>query len=303
MGVPDLTASDATRVDEANDMANYIVELLSLMEEKGRWGILENPFNSYLWELPKVRSLWAAGFADTQYYACSWGGWRAKDQRLLSNIDEIKLIRARCRHMHQKGEWQPRKTKGRWVYPSSEEAEYTATLCFAIAAATSWWAVRVGRAKLRVLHMPVKDETTPRTFSGSVRPDVHNFTELGAEMGLVPPVLQDWECKLWQQFLPEADTVESVRPAVSADNSTISAIPQQLAFYWSQAKMTEGILQQFPAGWLTAKDIPYLEDVLTEPCFCAYHTWWHTRGQKLTDSVPPRLGLLGQQSKHGSTAR
>ena len=40
------------------------------------------------------------------------------------------------------------------VFPSHEEAEYTAPLAFAIAVSTSWWAVRTGHAKLRVPRMP-----------------------------------------------------------------------------------------------------------------------------------------------------
>ena len=40
------------------------------------------------------------------------------------------------------------------VYPSHEEAEYTAVLAFAIAVSASWWAVRVGRAQLQVPRMP-----------------------------------------------------------------------------------------------------------------------------------------------------
>ena len=43
---------------------------------------------------------------------------------------------------------------GQRIFLSHEEAEYTAPLAFAIAVSTSWWAVRVGRAKLRVPRMP-----------------------------------------------------------------------------------------------------------------------------------------------------
>ena len=40
------------------------------------------------------------------------------------------------------------------IYPSSEEAEYSAGLAFAIAVSLSWWAVRVGRAILQVPRLP-----------------------------------------------------------------------------------------------------------------------------------------------------
>ena len=85
-------------------MAIFIVELLCKMDDSDRGVSLRTLFNSYLWELPKVRSLRAAGFEDTQYYACAWGGWRTKNQRLLSNMEEMKLISACCQHKHQKDE-------------------------------------------------------------------------------------------------------------------------------------------------------------------------------------------------------
>ncbi|CAJ1350926.1 unnamed protein product, partial [Effrenium voratum] len=39
-------------------------------------------------------------------------------------------------------------------YPSKAEAEYTAVLAFSIAVAASWWAARVGKARLTVPRMP-----------------------------------------------------------------------------------------------------------------------------------------------------
>ena len=40
------------------------------------------------------------------------------------------------------------------MYPSHEEAEYTAPLAFSIAVAASWWAGRMGIARLHVPRMP-----------------------------------------------------------------------------------------------------------------------------------------------------
>ena len=59
-----------------------------------------------------------------------------------------------CHHSHSPHEWTPYLQDGRTVYPSKEEAEYTAVLAFAIAVAASWWAGRVGRAKLHVPRLP-----------------------------------------------------------------------------------------------------------------------------------------------------
>ena len=50
---------------------------------------------------------------------------------------------------HAADEWQPYLQNGQRVFPS-KEAEYTASLAFGIAVSASWWAVRMGLAKLHV---------------------------------------------------------------------------------------------------------------------------------------------------------
>ena len=65
-------------------------------------------------------------------------GARCKAQRLRHNIDEI-------------ASWPDLQCQaGQRVFPSKEEAEYTASLAFGIAVSASWWAARVGLAKLHV---------------------------------------------------------------------------------------------------------------------------------------------------------
>ena len=63
-----------------------------------------------------------------------------------------------CRHFHSHTEWDPHHcADGSTWYPSKEEAEYTAALVFHIAVAVSWWAGRLGKAKLRVPRAPPVD--------------------------------------------------------------------------------------------------------------------------------------------------
>ena len=95
--------------------------------------------------------------------ACCWGGARKKQQALESNLPEIQALKSSCHHVHSKSEWTPyRGAEGAMIYPSSGEAEYTADLAFAMALALSWWAVRNGRAKLRVPRAPVASEAGKR---------------------------------------------------------------------------------------------------------------------------------------------
>lgn len=83
-------------------------------------------------------------------------------QRLQHNIEEIvQWPRADCNHFQDPQEWEPWVQDGQRHDQSAEESEYTAELCFAIAAAASWWAVRTGYAKLYVPRSP-----SPYTYTG-----------------------------------------------------------------------------------------------------------------------------------------
>ena len=66
---------------------------------------------------------------DTVYSACCFMGARCKAQRLRRNIDEIAQWPAlHCHRTHAADEWQPYLQDGQRVFPSKEEAEYTASL-------------------------------------------------------------------------------------------------------------------------------------------------------------------------------
>ena len=56
--------------------------------------------------------------------------------------------------MHDPNEWEPWVEGGQRHYPSTEEAEYTASLCFLIAVTVSRWAIRKGFAKMPIPRTP-----------------------------------------------------------------------------------------------------------------------------------------------------
>ena len=97
-------------------------------------------------------------------------GARCKAQCLRHNIDEIaSWPDLQCHHTHGADEWQPYLQDGQRVFPSKEEAEYTASLAFGIAVSASWWAVRMGLAKLHVPRFPFVETAGRRTLA-SYRP-------------------------------------------------------------------------------------------------------------------------------------
>ena len=118
--------------------------------------VRENPWRSLHWYLPQEQTMMDSGiWSDKRYSACCLMGARAKSQCLRHNVPEIHDWPVLdCHHSHAAWEWDPRVENGRRIYPSHEEATYTAALSFAVAVACSWWAVRTGRATLHVPRMP-----------------------------------------------------------------------------------------------------------------------------------------------------
>ena len=90
---------------------------------------------------------------------------------------------------HDPQEWEPWVQNGRRHFPSAEESEYTAELCFAIATAASWWAVRVGHAKLYVPRSPSPSCTGHRDHWLDLDPRALRewaMTPLAISLGLRP---------------------------------------------------------------------------------------------------------------------
>ena len=78
-----------------------------------------------------------------------------------------------------------------WVFVSREEQEFTAELAFAIAVALSWWAVRVGRAKLAIKSMPRPEEVGSRMGWTSIPASVmreDSMPVVARRLGLNAPV-------------------------------------------------------------------------------------------------------------------
>ena len=155
-GLPTLQGRDLQRVRTDNQACEFILEEIRLLADRGGGSVRENPWRSLHWWGSTECSMMETGcWKDKRYDACCLGGARCKAQCLRHNIDEIdQWPPLTCHHSHAPHEWTPYLQGGQTIYPSKEEAEYTAVLAFAIAVAASWWAGRVGRAKLNVPRLP-----------------------------------------------------------------------------------------------------------------------------------------------------
>ena len=140
-GLPDLPRADQLRVSKDNLACSFVLTELQALADRGGGSVRENPLRSLHWELTQEKQMMATSpWQDTVYYACCFMGARCKAQRLRHNIDEIAQWPAlHCHHTHAADEWQPYLQDGQRVFPSKEEAEYTASLAFGIAVSASYW--------------------------------------------------------------------------------------------------------------------------------------------------------------------
>ena len=158
---------------------------------------------------------------DTTYAACCFMGARCKQQRLRHNIQEIADWPVlECHHLHRADEWEPWiDDEGQTVYPSKEEAEYTAFLGFAIAVSVSWWAARNGFAKLQVMRWPTYECVGRREHWIDLDPRClreRSMAPLAISLGLRPTRAE------WRSRTPTRCSVEScLQPDKSLSPGTV----------------------------------------------------------------------------------
>ena len=138
-GLPSLHMKDQVRVFQDSLACDFILDELQQLQDRGRSSLRENPDRRLHWERAQEKRMWQTGaWWETKYDACVFVRARCKSQRLRHSVEEIsQWPDLRCRYSHDPDEWTPYLQDGRRVYPSHEEAEYTASLAVAIAASVS----------------------------------------------------------------------------------------------------------------------------------------------------------------------
>ena len=166
MGLPNLQGRDLKRVTTDNAASEYALSLIKACAARGGGSFRENPANSLRWWCPSEQEMWeTCEWSEKWYSACAFQGARCKQQLLRRNLPEIDAWPVlQCRHIHADNEWKPYKCNGMHVYPSHEEAEYTASLALSLAITCSWWAARKGFAVLKIHRLP------PVEVAGDRRP-------------------------------------------------------------------------------------------------------------------------------------
>ena len=124
LGLPGLGWRDQVRVDSSN----ALYEQMETLEDRNIPWCVENPTNSFLWDLPYFSHAMAMG---TKYncHACAFGGRRKKLTSFLSNRDGFAAMCKFCEDVppHDHEEW------GYDVqnkcFNASKEVEYPVEMC------------------------------------------------------------------------------------------------------------------------------------------------------------------------------
>ena len=187
LGRWDLDPVDAARVEWDNTACDFLMDEVVQCHDRGGGTLQENPGRSLHWFLPRqIEMIQSGEYWDLEYHACALQGARCKRQIIRHDIWELTQWEPMpCGHIHHPHEWRPYEIPGTKtkVYPSHEEAEYTAALAFSLAISCSYWAVRQGFARLKLGRLPTMQ------LAGDKRPWLNLPPQATRQWAMVPMAL------------------------------------------------------------------------------------------------------------------
>lgn len=129
LGVPGLSHHDRLKVDAANALYQRACAFAEHLVGANAVITIENPGNSWLWELPFLSNLLTScHFVDL--HACMYGGTRRKLTTILTNSDAFDQLAQRCDDTHGHEPWGMTPTG----FATALEAQYPEQLCEAYVA-------------------------------------------------------------------------------------------------------------------------------------------------------------------------
>ena len=145
LGLPNIKGVAKERVRMANILYKFCSEVAVLASKHLVPWTMENPENSYFWDIGFIKFLLTLpNVRDVLYDACAHGGKRRKKQRVRASFDEADSLAATCDGLHKHLPWTFELGSG---FSTAEEAEYPELFCnrladkFADAAKLRGWSV------------------------------------------------------------------------------------------------------------------------------------------------------------------
>ena len=129
-GLPDVSPLEAKKLEAANELYRNMCELIEFLDSHHIEWTIENPGNSWLWELPCMAFAVAHGFF-YHLHACAFGGTRKKDTAFLASSKMFSSLSKFCDGNHTHDDWGFDYAQG--IFNTAKEAEYPKLLCEAYA--------------------------------------------------------------------------------------------------------------------------------------------------------------------------
>ena len=128
LGLPNLGLRDRERVASANALYEKLGLLVETLERLQIPWTIENPTNSFLWDLPYFAFAMAHG-SKHDCHACAFGSSRKKLTSFLSNRDEFAALSKFCHDVapHEHESWGYDHVQQ--CFNTAKEAEYPALMC------------------------------------------------------------------------------------------------------------------------------------------------------------------------------
>ena len=131
-GLPNLEGVDAVKVQKANSIYDNVYTLILAALAMDVKVIIENPKNSYLWEIDQFSSLLDMGFVDVVFQHCKWSPGeesRPKWTKLRTNMLELLRLDGPCSLDHKHIGWGITQSG---QFATAMESEYPIGMCKAM---------------------------------------------------------------------------------------------------------------------------------------------------------------------------
>ena len=136
LGFPWLSGVWMDKVTSANDIYLQLAEFCSWLSSTGTTWSIENPGNSYLWDISEYQAL-AQQAQFVRFHSCTHGGQRKKLTGFLTTCSHFAALEGFCQGDHEHLEWGTQSTPAGILFDTSKEAAYPRLLCTRIAALLS----------------------------------------------------------------------------------------------------------------------------------------------------------------------
>ena len=138
LGFPNLPQHDQTKVEQANQLYSFAVDVLYFLYMTDTVITIENPARSWLWTVlahlvlqkqDRAFSRWFNALEHVEFSNCVHGGQRPKDTRLLSTPKVFSALAASCPGNHEHLPYTVYYASSSWHFDTAAEAEYPDLLC------------------------------------------------------------------------------------------------------------------------------------------------------------------------------